>query len=433
LLGVFSYSPDDLFAGKLQTIGSFAQFEVMVMKSRQGITLITALLFLLQVTSLLSQITMPIKSELIDGEMPPNPGCFVVAVNWGETSGNSLAPTALYAFARSVYLLRHDFLSGLPAGAPITAIGWQYAHPPEVEASAPLTIYMENTTDTTNLKSTNWATAINGMTIVHSATTTLPGIPGPFYVPLVGGSTFTYDGGALYIAFDWGPYTGPPPTTASVACSSFPGTGTLLRAQSNVAAPTTLAYSDFVPTTRLNSGSCPAAITVAGGSFNCSDFEFHAPVPNVVLELRIITDVVPFDGYVLGSITSGNSSDYLFSLVPSGTYRVTPSKAAIVPGSAGTRINTIDVIAVQRHFLMLGVPLVGCRLLAGDVNADTFVDTVDTIAIQRFFLGLTTGIANLGTYQFDPVFRFYPDIVHNRIDQDYDALIFGDVAPPFER
>ena len=91
----------------------------------------------------------------------------------------------------------------------------------------------------------------------------------------------------------------------------------------------------------------------------------------------------------------------------------------------------MDVIAIQRHFLNLGTPLSGCRLTAADVNADTLVDTVDVIAVQRFFLTLTTGIANAGKYQFNPLSRSYAGIVSNQTGQNYDALIFGDVAASY--
>ena len=108
---------------------------------------------------------------------------------------------------------------------------------------------------------------------------------------------------------------------------------------------------------------------------------------------------------------------------------MTPTKAALTPGSAG--INTVDVIAAQRHFLNLGTPLSGCSLTAADVNGNAAVDTVDVIAIQRFFLGLTTGIANVGRYQFNPANRTYSGIASDQIGQNYDTLIFGDVAAPF--
>ncbi len=145
------------------------------------------------------------------------------------------------------------------------------------------------------------------------------------------------------------------------------------------------------------------------------------PVSNVTLTLT---------GTVSGTTLSNGLGDYSFaSLASSGSYTVTPNKAGLVSGSAA--LNTVDVIAVQRHFLNI-VPIPpGCRLMAADVNGDTTITTVDVIAIQRFFLALSTGIANVGKYQFNPASRSYSMMVNDQIDQDYDALVFGDVVSPF--
>ena len=66
--------------------------------------------------------------------------------------------------------------------------------------------------------------------------------------------------------------------------------------------------------------------------------------------------------------------------------------------------------------------------MAADVNGDTLVTTADVIAIQRFVLTLSTGIANTGTYQFNPASRSYPGVVSDQTGQNYDTLVFGDVA-----
>ena len=65
------------------------------------------------------------------------------------------------------------------------------------------------------------------------------------------------------------------------------------------------------------------------------------------------------------------------------------------------------------------------------MNGDGAINTVDVIAIQRFFLGFSTGIANTGKYQFSPASRTYPGLVSNQTGQNYDTLVFGDVASPF--
>ena len=108
---------------------------------------------------------------------------------------------------------------------------------------------------------------------------------------------------------------------------------------------------------------------------------------------------------------------------------MTPTKAARTPGSAG--INGTDVLAVRRHFLNIALIPGGCRLTAADVNGDTNINAVDVLAIQRFFLGITTGTGNVGKYQFTPVNRTYPGVVSNQTGQNYDTLVFGDVASPF--
>jgi hypothetical protein len=135
-------------------------------------------------------------------------------------------------------------------------------------------------------------------------------------------------------------------------------------------------------------------------------------------------------GDATASTLSDGSGNYTFSSLPSGgNYTVTPTKAALAPGSAG--ISTVDVVATQRHFLGLASIPPGCRLTAADVNGDTLITTTDVVAIQRFVLGLSTGIANTGTYQFSPASRRYQGIVSNQSAQNYDALVFGDVASSF--
>jgi uncharacterized delta-60 repeat protein len=164
----------------------------------------------------------------------------------------------------------------------------------------------------------------------------------------------------------------------------------------------------------------PPSVTISGTISYCSN-PVPGPVPNVTLNLT---------GNATASTMTNGSGNYMFSSLPSGgSYTVTPTKAALPPGSTG--INTVDVVATQRHFLMIGTPLTGCRLTAADVNGDNAVNTVDVVAIQRFFLILSTGTANVGKYQFNPASRSYLGIVSNQTAQNYDTLVFGDVVSPF--
>jgi sugar lactone lactonase YvrE len=126
---------------------------------------------------------------------------------------------------------------------------------------------------------------------------------------------------------------------------------------------------------------------------------------------------------------SNGLGNYIFALAIGGSYDVTPSKSPRIPGSAG--INTVDVVAVQRHFLNIALIPPGCQRMAADVNDDTVINTSDIIAIQRFALGRSTGTANVGWHKFTPGVRSYVNLATNQINQDYEALVFGDVVSSF--
>jgi len=180
---------------------------------------------------------------------------------------------------------------------------------------------------------------------------------------------------------------------------------------------------DLNPQTACNtpagSITIQATVNISGTISYCSDPSIPT-VPGVTLNLT---------GDSSGSTTSDGSGNYSFTVNAGGNYVVTPSMAPRTPASPG--INTVDVLAVQLHYLGVNILPSGCRLTAADVNGDTFVDTVDTIAIQRFFLGLSTGIADTGKYKFTPASRSYSSVLTNQTSEGYDALILGDVASSF--
>jgi len=139
---------------------------------------------------------------------------------------------------------------------------------------------------------------------------------------------------------------------------------------------------------------------------------------------------IALTGTSSGTTQTDTFGNYTFSSLPSnGTYSVTPTKAGLPPGSSN--INTVDVIAVQRHYLQIAFIPPGCGLAAADVDGDTVINTVDVTAIQRFFIGMTFGTANVGKYKFNPASRSYPSVVSNQTSQNYDTLVFGDVASGF--
>jgi hypothetical protein len=86
-------------------------------------------------------------------------GCSApVLVTDNGTSGNERAPTIRNRAGRSVYLIKQTELAaaGWTNGMVPAKIGWSYQVAPGLAGSGPLIVYMQNTADTTNTKSTTW-------------------------------------------------------------------------------------------------------------------------------------------------------------------------------------------------------------------------------------------------------------------------------------
>ena len=166
----------------------------------------------------------------------------------------------------------------------------------------------------------------------------------------------------------------------------------------------------------------PGTVQISGSVHSCAN-PAADPVPGVTLTLT---------GSASITTTSDASGNYTLASLPSGgNYLVTPAKAPVTPGGSGSAINTIDIVAIQRHYLSVTIIPPGCRRSAGDVNGDAFINTIDAVAVQRFYLNVGTGIASTGQYRFNPVNRTYQGISTNQTGQNYDAYILGDVAAPY--
>lgn len=217
-------------------------------------------LFRLITLALLLAFVLPLAGTSFDA----NATCPVLALaNDNSTSGNARAPSTRFQFERSVYLILKSELQAAGVGAgPIVGIGWTYQTGPGVSGAAPLKIYLQNTLDVSNTKTTNYAADIAPMTLVHNATTTLPAATGSFNFDFTGGAAFNYTGDGLYVAFDWGLYSGTNGATVTL-CNSTGLAGGLVGGQSTGAPQTTLTgFSNFRPETFLKAPVTPVDVSV---------------------------------------------------------------------------------------------------------------------------------------------------------------------------
>lgn len=176
-------------------------------------------------------------------------------VSGNGTSGNARAPQGTRRYARSVYLITAAEMtaSGLVNNDVINSIAFTYTTAQDIATTGNLTVYLQNTADATNLKSTTWSTT--GMTTVSNATLNIGTTAGSLFIPFSGGSAFTYTGGAVYVAFDYQNAAGTLATVAPTVRCGTSLTNGLKGAQSQTAAPTTLTASSFRPVTKLGKAS----------------------------------------------------------------------------------------------------------------------------------------------------------------------------------
>lgn len=181
---------------------------------------------------------------------------YSVLPNNGGTSQNGRSPQGARPASRSVWIITATEMaaSGFTAGSVVNSLGFNYSVAHNAGITGTIVIYLQNTADVTNTKSTAWATAIAAMTTVSNSAVTLPSTAGTFDIPFAGGSPFTYTGGSLYVAFDYQNFANPLATVPSTALCETSLAGGLLGAMAAAAAttpPVTLAASAFRPETRL--------------------------------------------------------------------------------------------------------------------------------------------------------------------------------------
>ncbi|WP_395058599.1 T9SS type A sorting domain-containing protein [Flavobacterium sp.] len=177
---------------------------------------------------------------------------YSVALSTNGASSQIRGPQGAYRYQRSVWIITAAEMaaSGFTSGNLINALGFNYIVGLDVATTGNIQIYLQNTADATNLKSTTWATAVSTMTSVSNGSVTLPTAVGEFDIPFTG-AAFNYSGGGIYVAFD---YQNASPGVLATVASTLTATNNLTAgtksANSPTAAPVTLgANSAFRPET----------------------------------------------------------------------------------------------------------------------------------------------------------------------------------------
>ena len=204
--------------------------------------------------------------------------------------------------------------------------------------------------------------------------------------------------------------------------SSLSGMGALLNLKFNtVGDPPNCGALNFT-SFQFNEGN-PASTTtggqacVIGGAISGRVTYATAPqqtfVPNVTL-----TAV----GSVNRNAVTNVGGTYTLTGLSGGAYTVTPSKTGEVNGA----VSALDASLVAQNVIGLAT-LNSNQEASADVSGNGTITSFDAGLIAQYVVGLPNP-GNTGTWKFTPVSRNYPNTNADQINQDYSAILMGDVT-----
>jgi len=120
--------------------------------------------------------------------------------------------------------------------------------------------------------------------------------------------------------------------------------------------------------------------------------------------------------------TTNTSGVYSLSGFGNGAYTVTPSKT----GDVNNSITAFDAARVAQH--VVGTSTLNAnQQIAADVSNNGSISSFDAALISRYVVSLPSS-GNTGTWKFVPANRSYPNVEANHPNQDYTAILMGEVS-----
>ncbi len=172
-------------------------------------------------------------------------------------------------------------------------------------------------------------------------------------------------------------------------------------------------FNEGSPCVNTSNGS----VTIISGSVTgivnyANSFSFK-PVPNTVLSATGSIPVSTNSAFTTGA--------YSLSGFGAGPYTITPTKTTDV-----TAITGFDAGLIAQHVVAL-ITLTSAQAAAADVSEAAGITSFDAALIARFVVALP-GSGVTGNWKFNPVNRSYPNVETNQTNQDYSAILMGEVS-----
>ncbi|MEO7539084.1 MAG: cohesin domain-containing protein [Pyrinomonadaceae bacterium] len=109
-----------------------------------------------------------------------------------------------------------------------------------------------------------------------------------------------------------------------------------------------------------------------------------------------------------------------------GAYTVTPSKAP-QPSTTSNGIFSNDAALIARHVVGLS-NLNATQQNAAMVGGQGFISSLDAGFVAQYIVGIPNALNQTGRWKFTPTSRTYPAVTASQVNQDYEALLMGDVS-----
>ena len=271
----------------------------------------------------------------------------VTAPNGAATTGLR-APngTSAHTVVRGIIIVTAAELASIPNGTTLTKLGFILSSGASPGPSGgSIQMYLQNTADVTNLKSTTWATAISTMTNVYNGIYSIPSVAGPVDFTLT--TPFVYTGGSVYVAYDYlgSTFT----TTASVYSANNTLTGGWKGDISGTTTPpsTLTQSSSFRPNIRFSFGNpFTNELSVTGVAGEKGIFN------NTISQTQTVTAVI--SNTSVGTLTNIPVS---LSIVGANTYTSDQMIPTINAGTTATVVFTnVPTVNLGSQTIIISLP-----------------------------------------------------------------------------
>lgn len=200
------------------------------------------------------------------------------------------------------------------------------------------------------------------------------------------------------------------------------GAGTLLNLKFDVVgangACSNLNWASF----RFNEGTPCATTTNGRACVGSSAASLSGTVSYCVSPKAVPGVLLSANGSPNASATTASNGVFQLTGLGSGAYTLTPAKSGEVNG-----ITSFDAALVALHVVGAST-LNNCQQVAGDASNNGALSSFDAALIAQHVVGISNAANFAGTWKFVPPSRSYAALSGAQTNQNFDAVLVGDVS-----